>query len=105
MCCAWTYYICTEWSEGVSPTHVEVSGVEPLEEADVIVTLGLEEKSKTTEKMILQWGEWIWNQTEKKMKRKRKREKTKWNLVVFSLEKTLAFLLGGGLPLDLEHTT
>lgn len=28
----------------MSPTHVEVSRVEPLEQADVIVTLGLEEK-------------------------------------------------------------
>lgn len=43
MCSALTYYICTEGSEGICPTHVEMSRVEPLEEADVIKTLRLEE--------------------------------------------------------------
>lgn len=39
-----SYYVCTQRSEGMSPTHVEMSGVEPLEEADVIKTLRLEEE-------------------------------------------------------------
>ncbi len=43
---AMTYYVCTEWTEGMSPTHVEMSRVEPLEEADVIKTLCLEEEEK-----------------------------------------------------------
>lgn len=46
MCSALTYYICTEGSEGMSPTHVEMSRVEPLEEADVIKTLRLENEEK-----------------------------------------------------------
>ncbi len=46
MCFALTYYVCTERSEGMSPTHVEMSRVEPLEEADVIKTLRLEEEEK-----------------------------------------------------------
>lgn len=43
---AFPYYVCTEGSEGMSPTHVEMSRVEPLEEADVIKTLRLEEEEK-----------------------------------------------------------
>lgn len=46
MCFAFPYYVCTEGSEGMSPTHVEMSRVEPLEEADVIKTLRLEEEEK-----------------------------------------------------------
>lgn len=46
MCFALTYYICTEGSEGISPTHVEMSRVESLEEADVIKTLRLKEEEK-----------------------------------------------------------
>lgn len=42
-CFALTYYICTERSESMSPAHVEMCGVETLEEADVIKTLRLEE--------------------------------------------------------------
>lgn len=50
MCFALTYYVCTKWAEGMSPTHVEMSGVEPLQEADVIKTLRLEEE-ETAEKI------------------------------------------------------
>lgn len=46
MCFALTYYVYTEGSEGMSPTHVEMSRVEPLEEADVIKTLRLQEEEK-----------------------------------------------------------
>ena len=46
MCSALTYYVCTEGSEGMSATHVEMSRVEPLEEADVIKTLRLREEEK-----------------------------------------------------------
>lgn len=42
----WSYYVCTEGSEGMSSTNVEMSGVESLEEADVIKTLRLEEEEK-----------------------------------------------------------
>ena len=46
MCPALTYYVCTEGSESISPTCVEMSRVEPLEKADVIKTLRLKEKEK-----------------------------------------------------------
>lgn len=36
-----SYDVCTERSEGMGPTHVEVGRVEPLQEADVIKTLRL----------------------------------------------------------------
>lgn len=46
MCIALTYYVCTEGTEGMSPTHVEMSRVERLEESDVIKTLSLEKEEK-----------------------------------------------------------
>lgn len=46
MCFALTYYVCTERTEGMSPTHVEMSRVEPLEEADMIKTLRLHKEEK-----------------------------------------------------------
>lgn len=49
---AWTYYVSTERSEGVSATHVEMSRVEPLEEAYVIKTLRLE-KDKVINKITM----------------------------------------------------
>lgn len=44
MCYEFTYYVSTEGSEGISPAHVEMSRVEPLQEANVIKTLCLEEE-------------------------------------------------------------
>lgn len=49
---AWTYYICTERSEGMSTTHVEMSGVKPLEEADMIKALRLKVEEKQGERLI-----------------------------------------------------
>lgn len=46
MCFALTYYVCTEGSKGMSPTHVEMSRVKSLEEANVIKTLRLQEEEK-----------------------------------------------------------
>lgn len=43
---AGTYYVCTQRPEGMSPAHVKMSGVEPLEETDVIKTLCLEEEEQ-----------------------------------------------------------
>ena len=43
---AWTYYVSTEGAKGVSPTHVEMSRVKPLEETDVIKALRLGEEEK-----------------------------------------------------------
>lgn len=45
---SWTYNVCTEGIKGMSPTHVQVSRVEPLQEADVIETLRLNEEEETT---------------------------------------------------------
>lgn len=50
---ALTYYVCTEGAEGMRPTHVEVGRVEPLEEADVIETLRLEEVEKAREDVMV----------------------------------------------------
>lgn len=36
-----TYYVRTKRSEGVSPTHVEMSGIKSLEKPDVVITLCL----------------------------------------------------------------
>lgn len=44
MCFAGTYYVCTQWPEGMSPTHVKMCRVEPLKETDVIKALCLEEE-------------------------------------------------------------
>lgn len=100
MCFALTYYVCTEGSEGMSPTHVEMSRVEPLEEADVIKTLRLEEEEKAGKVITVR-------ERIQKDEKKALREKEKQNayLIVFSLEQTLTFLLEGGLPLNLKHTT
>lgn len=40
----WTYNVGTEGSEGMSPTHVEMRRVEPLEEVNVIKTLRLQDR-------------------------------------------------------------
>lgn len=46
LCFAGTYDVCTERSEGVGPTHVQMGGVEPLEETNVIKTLRLQNLEK-----------------------------------------------------------
>lgn len=53
MCFALTYYVCTEGAEGMSPTHVEMSRVKPLEEADVIKALRLEEEEKAKKDIMV----------------------------------------------------
>lgn len=42
-----TYDVCTERSEGMGPTHVQMGRVEPLEETNVIKTLRLQNLDKT----------------------------------------------------------
>lgn len=53
MCFAWTYYVCTQWTKGMSSTRVKMSRVEPLEEADVIKALCLEEEEKVTRNITM----------------------------------------------------
>lgn len=52
MCLVLTYYVCTEGSKGMGPTHVEVSRVKPLEETNVIETLRLEGGKKEEEERV-----------------------------------------------------
>lgn len=42
-----TYDVCTERSEGMGPAHVQMGRVEPLEEANVVKTLRLQNLDKT----------------------------------------------------------
>lgn len=41
-----TYDVCTEGSEGMGPTHVQMGRVEPLEKTNVIKTLRLQNLDK-----------------------------------------------------------
>ena len=43
-----SYHVDAEGTEGVGSTHVQMSGVEPLEEADVIKALGLKGDTNRT---------------------------------------------------------
>lgn len=49
-CSEVTYDVSTERSKGKCATHVEMSGVEPLQESNVIKTLCLEDKEREREK-------------------------------------------------------
>ena len=43
-----SYDVDAEGAEGVGSTHVQMSGIKPLEEADVIETLGLKGETHRT---------------------------------------------------------
>lgn len=79
----------------MGPAHVQMGRVEPLEEANVIKTLRLQNLDAILDKMLLR--------TDKK----KTQEETQTNayLIIFSLEQTLIFLLWRGLPLNLASTT
>lgn len=47
-----TYYISTKRSEGVCSADVQVSLIEPLQKADVIVTLRLQRADKKKQQVI-----------------------------------------------------
>lgn len=53
MCFVLTYYVCTEGSKGMGPTHVEVSRVKSLEETDVIETLRLEGEERARKDFMM----------------------------------------------------
>lgn len=80
----------------MGPAHVQMGRVEPLEEANVIKTLRLQNLDTILDKMLLR--------TDNK---KKTQEETQTNayLIIFSLEQTLIFLLWRGLPLNLAATT
>lgn len=58
MCFILTYYVCTEGSKGMGPTHVEVSGVKSLEETNVIETLRLEGEERAGKDFMI-WEQQI----------------------------------------------
>lgn len=48
-----SYDVCTERSEGIGPARVQMGRVEPLEEANVIKTLCLQNSEKNLVRMLL----------------------------------------------------
>lgn len=93
-----TYDVCAEGSEGMSPAHVQMGRVEPLQETDVIKTLRLQNVDKA---LLCGSGNTEW-QEEKAL---RKNHELDAHLIIFSLAQTLVFLLWGGLPLNLAQAT